>query len=195
MEQRAIATYYAILIGINAYPESPLKGCVRDVQEIKKYLEAMPNPVHIQMFTASPTDDSNSSRPIEDLELWPTHDNVTSSLKKITSSAKPGDFVYIHYSGHGTTVKPSGEFSNRSTGDLALVLLEVANGTDIRYLRGLELAYLLRDMVAKNLIVTLVLDCCFSGSVVRNDSLIRASALKMKLAVRLTAMLLCVPIG
>jgi len=173
MEQHAIATHYAILIGINAYPESPMKGCVRDVQEIKKHLEKMPNPVHIQMFTASPTEDSYSSRPAEDPELWPTYDNVTSSLKKMTSLAKPGDFVYIHYSGHGTTITPSGESSNRSTRDLALVLLEVTDRTNMRYLRGLELAYLLRDIVEKSLTVTLVLDCCFSGSVVRKDSLVR----------------------
>jgi hypothetical protein len=173
MEQRDLATHHAVLIGINAYPESPMKGCVRDVQEIKKYLEGMPNPVHIQMFTASPTEDSSSSSLAENLELWPTHDNVTSSLKKTTSLAEPGDFVYIHYSGHGTTIKPSRESSNWSTRDLALVLLEVTDRTNMRYLRGLELAYLLRDMVEKRLTVTLVLDCCFSGSVLRKDSLVR----------------------
>ncbi|KAF2804947.1 uncharacterized protein BDZ99DRAFT_491010 [Mytilinidion resinicola] len=173
MEQHAITTHYAILIGINAYPESPMRGCMRDVQQVRKIIEEMPNPVHIQMFTASPAEDSNLSPLAESPELWPTYDNVTSSVKKITSSAKPGDFVYIHYSGHGTTIKASGGSSIKSPGDLALVLLEVTDRTNMRYLRGLELAYLLRDMVEKGLTVTLVLDCCFSGSVVRKDSMVR----------------------
>lgn len=72
--------------------------------------------------------------------------------------AKGGDFVYIHYSGHGTRL-PSG---------LALVLLS-EDGRGSRYLRGRNLASDLHNMVKKGLRVTLVLDCCFSGSVVRNS--------------------------
>lgn len=173
MEQHTAAEHYAILIGVNAYPEGPLKGCVRDVQEIRRHLEKLPKSVDIRMFTASPRGESSSSQPAEDSGLWPTYGNVTASLQQITSSAKPGDFVYIHYSGHGTTILHSDESSTRSLGDLALVLLEVTDRTEIRYLRGLELAYLLRDMVEKRLTVTLVLDCCYSGSVVRKDSLAR----------------------
>ena len=91
----------------------------------------------------------------------------------MTSTADPGDFIYIHYSGHDTTIGPSSEYSNASTGDLALVLLEQTSATDIRYLRGLGLAYLLKTMVTNGLTVTLVLDCCFSGSVTRGDSSVR----------------------
>src|SRR5450755_3858371 len=129
-EQEAIATHYAILIGINFYPgeSTPLKGCVRDVREIAKYLTNSLTGVHIQMFTASPSGDPNSSCPAEDPKLWPTHDNVTSKIQEIASLAKPGDFVYIHYAGHGTTIEPSSEVSNPFTRDLALVLLERTNG-------------------------------------------------------------------
>lgn len=172
--QHIIASHYAILIGINVYAERPLKGCVRDVQEIKKYLEEMPSPVHIEMFTATDSADPNSRGPAEDPMLWPTYENVTSSLEKTTSLAKHGDFVNVHYSGHGTRMEASSEFSNRSTGDLALNLLEEGEGNNIRYLRGLELAFFLKAMVDKGLIVTLVLDCCFSGSVLRLDAGVRS---------------------
>jgi hypothetical protein len=168
-EAHVVITHYAVLIGINSYIEKPLKGCVRDVQEIKKYLDQMPTPVHLQMFTANQTEDPNSCRPAEDTQLWPTYDNVKSSLEKIVSLAKPGNFVYIHYSGHGTRMKPSYESANQYTGDVALNLLEGVNGNEIRYLRGLELAYLINNMVTKELTVTLVLDCCFSGGVSRHD--------------------------
>ena len=185
-EQPTQFTRYAILIGIDAYSEKPLKSCVRDVKDIQQYLEKMPTLVHIQMLTA--TMDPASSRLAEDPKLWPTYDNVTSSVRYITSLAKAGDFVYLHFSGHGTTREPSkdpsnlsiegmasvpSKFSNPSTGDVALAILEVSTEIETRYLRGEELASLIKMMVNKGLIVTLVLDCCFSGSVVRDDSSIR----------------------
>ena len=179
-------SHYAILIGINAYSEKPLESCVRDVKDIENHLERMPSPVHIQMLTA--TKGSDSSRLAEDPKTWPTFDNVISSINKVTSLAKAGNFVYMHFSGHGTTCEPfkdasnlfvegmapvPSKFSNPSTGDVALVVLEATTEIGIRYLRGEELASLIKIMVDKGLIVTLVLDCCFSGSVMRDDSSVR----------------------
>ena len=179
-------SHYAILIGINAYPEKPLESCVRDVKNIEKYLKRMSNPVHLHMLTA--TESSDSSRPAEDPNLWPTYANVISNLEKLTSLAKAGDFVYIHFSGHGTTREPFkdpsnlsieglapnlSKFSNPSTGDLALAVLEVTTNTEIRYLHGEDLANLIERMVNKGLVITLVLDCCFSGSVMRHNSSVR----------------------
>ncbi|TGO15143.1 hypothetical protein BPAE_0591g00030 [Botrytis paeoniae] len=161
---------HAILIGINSYKIKPLNGCVRDVQEIKKYLDLLPDPVNTKMLIA---DESNPSRSFEDQKLWPTYDNVISSIKNISSSGQPGDFVYIHFSGHGTSINPSNKPSSASTGDSALVLLNEASDPPVRYLRGSELTQLLSDMVDKKLMVTLVLDCCQSGGVMRNDSSIR----------------------
>ena len=185
-EQPARFTRYAILIGIDAYSEKPLKSCVRDVKDIQKYLAKMPTPVQIQMLTA--TKDPGSSSLAEDPKSWPTYDNLTSSVRHIISLARAGDFVYLHFSGHGTTREPSkdpsnlsiksmapvpGKFSNPSTGDAALAILEITTDIETRYLRGEELASLIKMMVNKGLIVTLVLDCCFSGSVMRDDSSVR----------------------
>lgn len=167
MEQAEIASRYVILIGINVYRENDkvLKGCVRDVQEIKTYIEATLNPIHIRIFTASPTEKESSPPLAEEPRLWPTYDNIVSSLKQIKSSARPNDLLYIHFSGHGTTIP--------SSGDLALPLLVVTENIGLRYLRGLELAHIIKEMAEKGLIVTLVLDCCFSGSVARKDSRVR----------------------
>ena len=38
--EHIVPSHYAILIGINAYPDKPLKSCVRDVQKIKECLES-----------------------------------------------------------------------------------------------------------------------------------------------------------
>ena len=70
--------------------------------------------------------------------------------------------MYIHFSGHGTTETPS---------SVALVLFDESKGSCC--LRGKDLANFLKNMVEAGLVVTLVLDCCFSGGVLRNDDRIR----------------------
>ncbi|KAB8268076.1 caspase domain-containing protein [Aspergillus minisclerotigenes] len=160
---------YAILIGINAYQEKPLQGSVRDVQRIQKHLEKISTSIEIQMLTATRSQDPEARTPIEPQHLWPTHQNVLSALTGVASSAKPGDIVYIHYSGHGTRMGAYHSYSNWSTGDLALVLLDERNKGREKYLHGAVLAYHLKQMVDKGLAVTLVLDCCFSATVYRRD--------------------------
>ena len=160
--QQTIPTHYAILIDINAYPDSPLESCVRDVHKIKECLESKLPSVDIQSLTASGGD-----TPLEHPESWPTCRNMTSALEKVLSRAQPGDFIYIHYSGHGTGLDPCYELSCQSTGDLALILLN-EDSSRVRLLPGPRLAGLLKSMVDKALIITLVLDCCFSASVYRN---------------------------
>ncbi|KAH8895993.1 hypothetical protein GQ53DRAFT_640491, partial [Thozetella sp. PMI_491] len=147
----SVVGQYALLVGVNFYPGTlrSLKGAVRDVQELEEHLMGRTG-IEIQRLTASSTE-PNSSRPAEDAEHLPTYDNLVSSLERITSHSAPGDLVLIHYSGHGTTIPPASDLSdgpNTSTAQLA-------------------------KMVKKKLIVTLVLDCCFSGSVMRNDDSIR----------------------
>ncbi|ERF75188.1 hypothetical protein EPUS_08858 [Endocarpon pusillum Z07020] len=162
--QYNVPTHHAILIGIDAYPNNPLRSCVRDVQKIKECLESKINSLDIQTLTAS-----SGGSPFEHPESWPTLRNVTLVLEKATSLAETGDFIYIHYSGHGTRRKPRFNRSNQSTGDLALVLLDEDPSREV-CLQGAVLAHLLKAMVDKGLVVTVVLDCCFSASVYRSGS-------------------------
>jgi hypothetical protein len=169
-DTHSLVTHYAILIGINAYQEKPLKGCVRDIQDIETYLNrSSKKPLVVKIFTASENVDSETTGPSEESRPRPTYANVTFALEEVAQKANPGDFVYIHFSGHGTRGTPESEYSNRSTGDLALVLLDTEDGGGTKPLWGPRLALLLKDMVDKGLMVTLVLDCCFSASVYRLD--------------------------
>lgn len=164
-------SHWAVIIGINYYPKGKcLKGSVRDAETIKHYLEAGAKHVDIAIFTAMTPSDPSSGRPIENPESWPTSANVVSSLKRVLNTANPGDFVYVHYSGHGTITPSLAQSGHSSAGELALVLFE-DDGIGSSYLRGRHLAGLLRKMVENELLVTLVLDCCFSGSAVRNSDL------------------------
>lgn len=172
-EANAAPSHWAVLIGINFYmkPANSLEGCVQDVHSIEQYLKTRHAPTHINIFKASTPSDPGSRRPTETPNSWPTYENITSSLKNITNEAKPGNFVYIHFSGHGTQeeTRSSEEYSNKYRGNLALVLFDESNVNGIRYLHGRELASLVNQMVNKGLLVTVVLDCCFSGSVVRRN--------------------------
>jgi len=165
------ARRHAILIGINHYVDKPLRGCVRDVKEWKKHLESLPDSINIKLFTATPGEGSNSIRLLEDPSSWPTYTNVTASIRDVTVNSTYGDFVYILYSGHGFRVRPSNLPTSRyaCVGDVGLAVIEGENGEKVRYLRGLELAHLVKALVAKGVVVTLVLDCCFSAAFSRRD--------------------------
>ncbi|KAF2785962.1 hypothetical protein K505DRAFT_344216 [Melanomma pulvis-pyrius CBS 109.77] len=161
IESRSATVHWAVIIGIDYYPEPKdkcLSGCVRDATTVKLFLETGEPNVNIAVLTATTPTDPSFGRPQEKPEVWPTYENVISGLLSVIDMAKGGDFVYIHYSGHGT----------RLLSQLALVLLS-EDGRGSRYLRGQTLALALHKMVEKGLRVTLVLDCCFSGSVVRNS--------------------------
>lgn len=168
-DQRSVPNYYAILIGINAYQKRPLRGCVQDVQNLKAYLQGTVSHINIRTFTATGDNKPGSTSFIEDPKFWPTGSNILSAFEEVSQSAKAGDAVYIHYSGHGTHQEPNDRSYNKSTGDLALVVLSDKTDKSEQYLWGRSLAYDLNAMVKKGLAITLVLDCCFSASVYRLD--------------------------
>jgi hypothetical protein len=176
--------HWAILVGIDYYIyDKCLQGSVRDVLKVKEYLEAGPDPVNISMLTAATPPDPSSRLPLEDPHSWPTRRNFTDALKRVIQNAKSGDLVYIHYSGHGSrrrsnkkSDETSGDQSSQQLGNLALVLFE-NDQHGISYFMGQFLANCLKQMVNKKLLVTVVLDCCFSGSVSRAGD-VRGSSIR-----------------
>ncbi|KAH8807491.1 hypothetical protein F5884DRAFT_821181 [Xylogone sp. PMI_703] len=111
------------------------------------------------LTTTRPSDDVTVDT-IEDQKLLPTCDNVVASFKRVLKLAKPRDRVYIHFSGHGTT--------RNLDGAVALLLLHPSHFR-LQCLYGRVLRNAIRTMIEENLAVTLVLDCCFSGKVMRTD--------------------------
>ncbi|KAK0644314.1 hypothetical protein B0T16DRAFT_417487 [Cercophora newfieldiana] len=171
------ARRHAILVGINSHDSESgpgLKGCVCDVEEITKQLEQS-SAHHVSIHRLTATLRPDSSQPVEPKGQWPTYDNICSCLSKVTEACRHGDFVYIHFSGHSTVVPPIHSYSNWDTGDLALVVLDGEDGAngEERYLHGSEVAGHLRNMVDKGIGVTMVLDCCYSGSTLRGEDVVR----------------------
>jgi hypothetical protein len=163
------ATHWAVIIGVNYYPghkDKCLEGCVWDAEDASHYLkDALGESLNVEVLTAS-TPSVHGNPPLEEEKVWPTYDRVESHLDRIINDAKCGDRVYIHYSGHGAAM-PLSQRDRRLL--CALVLLE-SNGRETRYLRAKTLVGKLDKMVEKGLLVTLVLDCCFSGGIVRNSN-------------------------
>ena len=113
MDTHIEATHYAILIGINDYPDRALQSCVRDVQEVQVLLQnTLEDLVKIWLLTA----DTHDQKPA----IRPTKDNVITALEEVVSLAAPGSYVYIHFSGHGSRATFQVENSYE---DVALVLV------------------------------------------------------------------------
>lgn len=79
-----------LLVGINAYPSSPLNGCVNDIQDMAEFLV------------------SQYSIPHESIKMLAderaTKVNIIEGLKWLCSGLQSGDRIIFHYSGHGTQV-------------------------------------------------------------------------------------------
>lgn len=170
-----ISNLYALLIGVDCYLPNrlpnggsyhSLNGCVRDIRHVEEYLTSrlrLPRE-RILKLTAS---NAAGDFPAEPAGQWPTYENMAAQFQQLTALAQAGDQVYIHYSGHGgraSTIYPG--LKGAGGLDEALVPANIGN-PGARYLRDVELAYLLRAMVDKGLIVTVVLDSCHSGGATR----------------------------
>lgn len=169
--------FHALLIGIDCYLPNrlsdgssyrSLRGCVRDINHVEAYLLNTRPETQIFKLTASNVD--GSITPKEPLEQLPTYKNIVKKFQELTRVAQIGDFVYIHYSGHGGRTKTNYPKLKGDDGvDETLVPTDIGK-PEGQYLRDIELALILKRMVDKGLVVTVVLDSCHSGGAVRGAS-------------------------
>lgn len=80
----------ALLIGINKYPDSPLRGCVNDVLLMHKVLTSKYGFINKDI------------RLLTDKEA--TTKGIRDALKVFTTDVTDGDTLFFHYSGHGSQV-------------------------------------------------------------------------------------------
>ncbi|MBW1819963.1 MAG: caspase family protein [Deltaproteobacteria bacterium] len=157
----ARAARHAVLIGIQDYPAHirKLAGPVNDVISVRDML------VDIYGFSRENVTlllDRNATRR-----------RILETLSDLSRKTEPGDFIFVFYSGHGTSSHDpdSGLAVGKTTGALVPYDFRVAEGDRGKTLAGLiigrrDLRPILLDLDRERRMLV-VFDACFSGNAVR----------------------------
>jgi len=142
----------AILIGINYVgQQGQLSGCHNDVKNIKKYL------VETQGFNESEMlilMDDGKHHP-------PTRKNIVDAFMRITEYSNAGDVVFIHYSGHGGRVRDTSGDEDDGY-DETLIPVDFQRAGQIV---DDDILKILVKPIKAGVYVTVLMDCCHSGTV------------------------------
>lgn len=151
-----MARLYALLVGINAYPApiNQLSGCLNDIDNAHAYiLEAHPD------AAVAVLKDADATRA-----------NVIDQFRTHLGQAGSGDVAMFQYCGHGARSTAALEFNkfDLDLHDEGLVLVDSRLRDDTFDLADKELAMLISELAGKEPHISLVLDCCHSGSGTRD---------------------------
>lgn len=150
----------ALLVGINAYPDRPLQGCVTDANLQQQLL--------IHRFGFNPKDiviltDRQATR----------QGILTAFEEHLIEQAKPGDVVVFHFSGHGSRVKdPDKDPPDGLNSTLVPIDYSQATGNVVQDIMGHTLFLLMSAIQTENL--TFVIDSCYSGGGTRGNLRVRS---------------------
>jgi len=131
-----------LLFGINTYPDSPLNGCVNDVNDIEKLINHFYTGVDIRKFT----------------DFQCTRQKIKDELLNSVKALRIGDHLYFHYSGHGTQVYDT-HGDELDSYDEAIYAID-GPIVDQEFHEILSL-------VPFGAYVTLAFDSCFSGTITK----------------------------
>lgn len=137
---------FGLLYGCN-YKETPyeLNGCINDAKRSHEWLKTVNKYDNLQLWT-------------DDTMEKPTRNNIISSLRELVSIVKTNDFIFIHFSGHGTQIRDiSGD--ERDGKDEVFVSLDLKGIVDD------EIATILKA-IPTGVNVFILMDCCHSGTIV-----------------------------
>lgn len=160
---------YALLIGANQYPSLEerwwLKGPANDVQLVATYLTTeAPVPFAAQNVTVLSDGVAGAEAP--------TLAAIRGAFAELTAEVEAGDFVYLHFSGHGTqapALDPSTELDGLDELFLPVDIGPWSNqvGAVENALVDDEIGALIDGLRAKGANVWAVFDSCHSGTATR----------------------------
>lgn len=139
----------ALIVGINRYPSSPLKGCVNDVEDWHKLLASLGK--YPADNIRAVCDERATTQGIRDRMAW-----LKEGLKG------PGDEVFFAFSGHGSQVRDRGPLDELAD-NLDEILVPVDIDWNTRVITDDDIGEWLKGF-PKGAKITVVLDCCHSGS-------------------------------
>ncbi len=134
----------ALCVGIDAYADAPLAGCVADARRWGDTLATLGFTPHFL------------------LDREATRSAILDRLGALVTSAAPGDVVVFMFAGHGTQV-PDESGDERDRKDEALCPVDYADG---HLLVDDDLAPVM-DRVPARVNLTCFIDCCHSGTSTR----------------------------
>lgn len=135
---------YGLIIGINYIGSKyALQGCIPDALLMKKLLERYT--YHkINILT-------------DHTKIKPIKENIIQSIKNIISQSKDGDELFFSFSGHGSFRKDNNK-EERDGKDEMFISLDMKGILDDEF-RSLF------QTIPKNRKVTVLMDCCHSGTI------------------------------
>jgi hypothetical protein len=98
--QEIIMVQKALIVGINAYPSSPLQGCVNDARDMEALIKDHFGFTNVVML----------------LDGQATTANIKAALTTLVSGAQPGDGLLFHYSGHGSQIRDTADLDSEPDG-------------------------------------------------------------------------------
>jgi hypothetical protein len=147
----------AMVIGIDTYNPKEIQGrwmnldgCANDAQSVKQVLEArygFPSG-NIKVLLNSDA----------------TRENILKGFNTLLSDCETGDIAVVYYAGHGSQVKNSMS-EEKDLKDESMVPADSYLGT--KDIRDKELAVIFNKFADKGVLLTILYDCCHSGSIGR----------------------------
>ncbi len=160
---------YALLIGANQYPALEerwwLKGPANDVQLVATYLTTeapVPfSPDHVTVLSDGVAGAAD-----------PTLAAIRGAFADLTAEVQPGDFVYLHFSGHGTQAPAKDPTTELDGLDELFLPVDIGPWSDAvgevqNALVDDEIGALIDGLRAKGANVWAVFDSCHSGTATR----------------------------
>jgi len=146
-------TKRAVMIGINYVGHDPgeLRGCHNDVGNMKNYI------MKVHGF-----EEENIVVLMDDGQHpEPTKDAIIAAYKKVIKESKPGDSIFLHYSGHGSKVQDDDKDEDDGY-DEVLVPLDFQQ---VGMIRDDDLYDLFVKGLPQGVHVVSLMDCCHSGTI------------------------------
>ncbi|MEM7281632.1 MAG: caspase family protein [Pseudomonadota bacterium] len=148
----------ALIVGINKYPKLEaryqLNGCVNDAKLVAQVLQ---DKFEFPEYNVTVLLDEDASR-----------ENIMNGMQRLVSESDQDDIVFMYYSGHGSRrrarrpTKPSGK-------DATIIASDSGRGDDPNLdIIDDEIHAWLGDLSQVTSYITLLFDCCHSGTISRD---------------------------
>ncbi|MEL5958491.1 caspase family protein [Streptomyces sp. CLV115] len=146
-----MGTVYALLVGIDDYPDKPLGGCVNDVTEAESWLRQH---------------GGSGLRILPLRDRAATRAAVVDGIRGHLGRSGPGDTALLWFSGHGS--EDESDDPRTATGRSQALVCADSLDPGGQPIQDTELGALLDEIAARGAHVVAVLDCCHSGGITRD---------------------------